>query len=347
MTQHKRIHKESAEELEEVSRRNKKAQQPLYDRLKSSAEGTVPATGFLGESSIERHVALLADVHSEQQANLITQLQQSHGNAHVQRVMERIQEKRGSGQSLESDTRFEMETAFKQDFSDVRIHTDAAANQVANELGANAVASGKDIFFSEGTYQTGSDVGKALLAHELTHVVQQESNTEDSNISIGRIGDVFEQEADLISRDLIEGCEISVEMASAVPSLQLDAPEATAEAPAAEPGADEAARVALRAMWDAVVVGNVQGAQEALQEEPPDFQTAHDNFVTVSEIVMSVAQPYRQNEPLYFRFGSLHGIITRVIREIQPHLGQTAPVEEILDAFEPIETYTTAIRELM
>lgn len=79
----------------------------------------------------------------------------------------------GAGQPLPEDTQTEMESSFGEDFSGVRIHADSGANQMNRSLNARAFTHGKDIYFKEGQYDTNSKEGQRLLAHELTHVVQQ------------------------------------------------------------------------------------------------------------------------------------------------------------------------------
>jgi hypothetical protein len=65
------------------------------------------------------------------------------------------------------------ETAFGQDFSQVRVHTDRAAQTLAGAMGAKAVTDGEDIAFAPGRYAPESSAGRTLLAHELAHVTQQ------------------------------------------------------------------------------------------------------------------------------------------------------------------------------
>lgn len=79
----------------------------------------------------------------------------------------------GPGRLLDADTRTFMEAGFGCDFSDVRIHTSARANESANALNAQAYTYGRDIVFGAGGYAPGTNRGRRLLAHELTHVVQQ------------------------------------------------------------------------------------------------------------------------------------------------------------------------------
>ena len=84
-----------------------------------------------------------------------------------------ISRSKGSGSSLPSSTRNQMESSFGTDFSDVKIHQDSGAKQMNKDLNAQAFTHGKDIYFDSGKYNPGNSAGKHLLAHELTHVVQQ------------------------------------------------------------------------------------------------------------------------------------------------------------------------------
>jgi hypothetical protein len=210
MAQHKRVDPGKTEEPEEVRRRKKKAQ-PQYDRVKTPDEGVKLQADLTGVPSIEAHGTMLSRATStEQEADMITQLQQSYGNSYTRQVIERIQAEKGSGQPLEPEARSRTEAGFKQDFGDVRIHTDAAADELARELGAEAFTTGKDIFFREGAYQPGSDTGKGLLSHELIHVVQQSGT---SPVTPGRItspSEPVEVEARAEAVALDSGNEISV-----------------------------------------------------------------------------------------------------------------------------------------
>lgn len=79
----------------------------------------------------------------------------------------------GSGEPLAPATRAFMEPRFGHDFSAVRVHTDATAAQTAQALSAHAYTVGRNIVFSVGQYQPEELAGRRLLAHELSHVVQQ------------------------------------------------------------------------------------------------------------------------------------------------------------------------------
>jgi hypothetical protein len=81
---------------------------------------------------------------------------------------------KGGGQPLADSVRAAFEPRFDADFSGVKVHTDAQADTLNRSLNARAFTTGQDIFLRQGEYNPSSRAGQALLAHELTHVVQQE-----------------------------------------------------------------------------------------------------------------------------------------------------------------------------
>ena len=90
-----------------------------------------------------------------------------------QTVESSIQQARGGGQSLDRGVRTQMESSLGTDFSGVRVHTDSRANSLNHSLSARAFTTGQDVFFRSGAYNPGSSSGRELIAHELTHVMQQ------------------------------------------------------------------------------------------------------------------------------------------------------------------------------
>jgi hypothetical protein len=91
-----------------------------------------------------------------------------------------------------------MEPRFGHDFSRVRVHTDARAAESAEAVHATAYTVGRDVVFGAGQYAPQSEAGRRLLAHELAHVVQQDSGAlpQSSGLQVNPAGDRFEQEAD-------------------------------------------------------------------------------------------------------------------------------------------------------
>ena len=80
---------------------------------------------------------------------------------------------KSGGKPLPEATKSDMETVFGADFSSVSVHTGEPAAQLSREINARAFTHGSDIYFNKGEYQPGTSTGKHLLAHELTHTVQQ------------------------------------------------------------------------------------------------------------------------------------------------------------------------------
>lgn len=80
------------------------------------------------------------------------------------------------GSTLDSRTREFMESRFGYDFSEVRVHTDARAAESARAMNSLAYTVGQDIVFGDGQYNSSTEEGRRLLAHELTHVVQGNLN---------------------------------------------------------------------------------------------------------------------------------------------------------------------------
>ena len=120
----------------------------------------------------------------EQEENL--QMKASHsadsGNTAGNAINSRLQSKKGSGRQISKATQMEMSQKFGTDFSRVNIHTDSEAIQMSKSLGARAFTYGSDIYFNSGEYHPESKEGKHLLAHELTHVVQQSSGLQRKRI---------------------------------------------------------------------------------------------------------------------------------------------------------------------
>lgn len=84
-----------------------------------------------------------------------------------------IQSARGGGQPLADKVRQPMESAFGADFSGIKVHTGSQSDSLNQSVQARAFTTGQDIFFRSGEYNPGSSAGQELLAHELTHTVQQ------------------------------------------------------------------------------------------------------------------------------------------------------------------------------
>lgn len=152
-------------------------------------------------------------------AEAVTRLQRAAGNAGVGSLLGEDQQQQGSpvldvvgsggGQPLDERTRTDMETSLGQDFGGVRVHTGATASRSAESVQANAYTVGNDIVFRGGGYQPDTPSGRHLLAHELTHVVQQRSGPVDGTptaggVSVSDPGDRFEQAAEQVADQVVQ-----------------------------------------------------------------------------------------------------------------------------------------------
>jgi hypothetical protein len=153
----------------------------------------------------------------------LTSLQQTVGNRAVQRLIAQrsgdgafalddetagaISRERGGGKSLDPGVQEGMGQSMGHDFGGVRVHTSPEADALSRQLHARAFTTGQDIFFREGTYNPASSDGQKLIAHELTHVVQQSGG--GTGASLGRMtvhgpNDSFEQEADSVADKAVQ-----------------------------------------------------------------------------------------------------------------------------------------------
>src|SRR5262249_16099472 len=108
---------------------------------------------------------------------------------------------RSSCQPLDAETRTFMEPHFGHDFSHVRVHTDARAAASTQAVDASAYNVGHQVVFDPGRHAPTTEAGKYLLAHELTHVVQQSaaSARPGGAIRMGSPSDSFEHEASSVA----------------------------------------------------------------------------------------------------------------------------------------------------
>lgn len=147
-------------------------------------------------------------------------LQMRYGNQFVGRVINRasngddqsgdmsaiersIESSRGGGSGMDHSTRTRMETAFGADFSGVRIHHDSDSDELSQSLSARAFATGRDVYFRQGEYNPGTSGGRELLAHELTHVVQQTGGVQ-RKMTVSQPSDPHEVEADQMAHAVMK-----------------------------------------------------------------------------------------------------------------------------------------------
>lgn len=158
-----------------------------------------------------------AQIRAPMTTDTVRRMQQTLGNSAVQRMLVQrsgnepaelddetagaINSRRGYGGALDEGMAAKAGGAMGHDFSDVNVHTDTTADTLARSVGARAFTTGNDIFFREGEYQPQSQHGQSLLAHELTHVVQQgaAAPSVQGKMTVNDPDDAFEAEADQVA----------------------------------------------------------------------------------------------------------------------------------------------------
>lgn len=145
-----------------------------------------------------------------------------------------INRARGGGQTLDTTIQQKMGDAMGSDFSGVRVHTGSESNQLNEQLGAKAFTTGQDVFFRDGEYNPGSSSGQELIAHELTHVVQQSSGRvsgSEGKMAVNAPGDRFEQEADSVAKSVAsaDGAPAVQRQEGPTPMEEEEAPDAMAK----------------------------------------------------------------------------------------------------------------------
>jgi Domain of unknown function (DUF4157) len=142
-------------------------------------------------------------------------LQRSAGNAGVAELMAEEGDERAlveraigsTGRPLEGETRRDIESTMRTDLSDVRVHTDRTATASAQAVQAAAYTVGNDVVVQSDRYAPETAAGRELLAHELTHVVQQRSGPVEGSpgpggLMISHPSDRFELAAERAARDV-------------------------------------------------------------------------------------------------------------------------------------------------
>jgi Domain of unknown function (DUF4157) len=124
-------------------------------------------------SSIQREESMEEEDEELQMKSLVQRRENLGGGEASTDLESSIQSARGSGQSLDPNLQAKMGQAMGADFSGVKVHTDSQSDQLNKSIQAKAFTTGQDVFFRQDAYKPSSKDGQELIAHELTHVVQQ------------------------------------------------------------------------------------------------------------------------------------------------------------------------------
>ena len=158
----------------------------MANKVMSVSESVVPGNTLNAENMQSSHVSGTISLFKEPIVN------ETSGS-----ISEEIIGNSGnSGNHLPGETRSFMESRFNADFGNVKIHTDSNAVQMNSMLNAQAFTHGDDIYFNNGKYNPESSSGKHLLAHELTHVVQQNGKVQRKAVVYN---DVSTEKSDIVT----------------------------------------------------------------------------------------------------------------------------------------------------
>ena len=162
-------------------------------------------------------------------------------------LADRIGARRGGGAPLEPSMRRTMETGFGQPFADVHVHADGEADALNRSVSARAFTLGSDIFLGRGATSTRPQGDDALMAHELTHVVQQRGMGRGGPMTVDPVDAPGEREASTIAREVGTGNAISAHMQPTTPNHAVLQRVASApDAPTAQAGPATPADVAAQ-----------------------------------------------------------------------------------------------------
>jgi hypothetical protein len=173
----------------------------------SSAGDAMPA-GLLQRACACGQHTLSGECEACKKKGTKLQRQAHPGSTRIEDIPSSVNETlRSPGLPLDAATREYMEPRFGQDFSGVRVHTEGRASESARAVDALAYTVGQNIVFGAGQYRPETDAGRRLLAHELTHTVQQSrmSASAGAGLEIATAGGALEAEADAAARSTAAG----------------------------------------------------------------------------------------------------------------------------------------------
>jgi peptidoglycan hydrolase-like protein with peptidoglycan-binding domain len=126
-----------------------------------------------GEDAKTEMNSSLVNVQMKKEEEMLMAKTEDGMLAGTEQLQTTLDSSKGSGTPLDANTQNEIGGKMGADLSDVKIHTDSKANEMSEGINAKAFTHGQDIYFKQGNFDTNSNQGKELLAHELTHTVQQ------------------------------------------------------------------------------------------------------------------------------------------------------------------------------
>lgn len=158
---------------DEVQAKEEEEVQAMEEEEAQASEDQASAPGEPVQAMEEEEVQ-----SKEEDEEVQAKLQNAPGIPTKPSPVDTLASTKGGGTALGGSTKAQMEQGFGTDFSNVRIHTDSRAEEMTKGAGAKAFTHKKDIYFNKGKFQPETKAGKKLIAHELTHTIQQDATPE-------------------------------------------------------------------------------------------------------------------------------------------------------------------------
>ncbi len=171
---------EEVQEKQEEEIQEKTEEEPIQQKEESDIQAKLDSDRTV-DQKIQRKIDVIqqkADEEVQQKEENEVQKKSDETGSNTSALEQNLARSKGGGSSMDPTTKNQMESGFGTDFSGVKIHNDSNAVQMNKELGAQAFTNGNDIYFNEGKYNPTTKSGQHLLAHELTHTVQQGASTQ-------------------------------------------------------------------------------------------------------------------------------------------------------------------------
>jgi predicted secreted Zn-dependent protease len=198
---------------------------------------------------------------------------------------DRLEGRNGNGSPLPGGVRSFMENRFGFNFGNVRVHSDSEAVQMNRELNAQAFTHGSNIYFNDGRYNPDTHSGRHLLAHELTHVIQQTGGvqvahrSERGNSSVGNLGN-----SPLVSKAVQcqtnEGIRLDQSSGAAASSTTITIDNKT----------HDVHGKSLSQVYDSMTSGGAREAASVLPVIKPDPQYEYDDGDHVKKVVVNIQE---------------------------------------------------------
>jgi len=260
----------------------------------------------------------------------------------------RVAAQRGRGRPLGKSARASLEPRLAIDLGDVRIHADAEADELSQQLDARAFTTGTDVFFRSGDYQPGTTEGQKLLAHELTHVAQQSEGTPapaarntaplpsargagEAPTAAADKGTSVARQEDSDMRIARQPEEVKAEERPATPPPAMPAPPVREEK-------DVARLAAVRAMWKTAIEDQLKEGSTILKTKgagKDEAMQAHGKIGVACTVLASMRGAYKGQEPVNSRLYAFEVQVRRLGALLEPHFQAPSSLATIASLADP------------